>query len=735
MSAVCSRLRRVRISLAIACCSATILIAQDTKFPPLGEGVPGPEFCGEAGYLPLGGQLPGPNDARETDAWLADLRHWRAERLIRAGYTADAYERADLTWTQTTFVEHFVMVHDRALYDTANARYTVERLLDELEARQGRVDAVLLWHSYPNLGLDDRNQYDLVRDLPGGLSQVRDVVERFHRRGVRVLFPLNLWDQGTRPEGVADAEAVARLMASIGADGLNGDTLAGFPPIFARAADAAGRPLALEPTDSPPAQALPWNVMSWGICWKYSFTPLVSTFKWLEPRHMVHLAPRWGRDKTNDLQFAFFNGIGIVTWENIWGIWNELTARDRETLRRVYTVARAFPRHLVSPEWTPFAPTVQTGVFSSRFPTPDSTLWTLVNRNDAAVEGTQLVVAHRDGVRYYDVWRGVEITPVLSAGRAALTFALEPHGFGAVLATAAPLPANVEAAMAEMHRRAASDLERYPTDWRPSAQTLVDTAPVAAHPSAKPATAGMIRIPGASFDFAVSGIEIEGGDAAGVDVQYPWESSPRRHHRHTIDVPSFYIDRHPVTNAEFKRFLDAADYAPADSHNFLRHWRDGSYPAGAGEQPVTWVSLDDARAYATWAGKRLPHEWEWQYAAQGQDGRPYPWGSTWDAARVPTPDTGRTMRQPDAVGTHPSSASPFGVEDLVGLVWQWTDEYADEHTRAAILRGGSFYTPSGSRWYFPQAYRLDEHGKLLLMAPSLDRSAAVGFRCVADLPR
>jgi formylglycine-generating enzyme required for sulfatase activity len=70
--------------------------------------------------------------------------------------------------------------------------------------------------------------------------------------------------------------------------------------------------------------------------------------------------------------------------------------------------------------------------------------------------------------------------------------------------------------------------------------------------------------------------------------------------------------------------------------------------------------------------------------------------------------------------------------DLVGNVWQWTEEFVDEHTRAAIVRGGSYYQPQDSIWYFPQAHKLNEHGKLLLMSPSMDRSAAVGFRCVAD---
>ena len=147
---------------------------------------------------------------------------------------------------------------------------------------------------------------------------------------------------------------------------------------------------------------------------------------------------------------------------------------------------------------------------------------------------------------------------------------------------------------------------------------------------------------------------------------------------------------------------------------------------------MTWVSLEDSRAYATWAGKRLPHEWEWQYAAQGTDGRLYPWGQEWNASAVPVPDKSRTMRGPDAVDVHPGGASHFHVMDMVGNVWQWTEEFVDEHTRGGILRGGSYYQPQGSIWYFPQAYKLNEHGKLLLTSPSLDRSAALGFRCVQD---
>jgi formylglycine-generating enzyme required for sulfatase activity len=242
----------------------------------------------------------------------------------------------------------------------------------------------------------------------------------------------------------------------------------------------------------------------------------------------------------------------------------------------------------------------------------------------------------------------------------------------------------------------------------------------------------MQKVPAATFDFEVSGIEIEGSNEVGVDVQYPWENSPRRNHKSVVPIKSFYMDRYPVTNAEFKKFLDASHYHPRDDHNFLKDWKNGSYPEGWAGKPVTWVSLEDARAYAAWAGKRLPHEWEWQYAAQGSDGRMYPWGNRPDPGAVPVPEKGRNLRSPDDVSAHPRGASPFAIEDLVGNVWQWTDEYRDEHTRAAILRGGSYYQPQGSHWYFPQAYRMNEHGKLLLMAPSKDRAGTLGFRCVVD---
>ena len=237
--------------------------------------------------------------------------------------------------------------------------------------------------------------------------------------------------------------------------------------------------------------------------------------------------------------------------------------------------------------------------------------------------------------------------------------------------------------LAAMHELAGTRLQSLPHEWKVLPQHLVEITRTKPANSAPP---NMLKIPEADFEFHSTGIMIEGGNDAGVDVQYPWEDAPRRYHQFKLHIGSFYIDKYPVTNADFKKFMDSTHYHPRDDHNFLRDWKNGSYPEGSGNKPVTWVSLEDARAYAAWAGKRLPHEWEWQYAAQGTDGRTYPWGNSWNASAVPTPDKGREMGSPAEVDAHPLGASPFGVMDLVGNVWQWTDEVVDEHTRNAILK-------------------------------------------------
>jgi formylglycine-generating enzyme required for sulfatase activity len=673
-------------------------------------------------------QIFGPTTPSDTAAWLAAMRQWRTDEHAAIGYDDSNYRRPELAWAQRNPIQPQMMVHDLAFYDRASGRYTVDEYLAGLERRYGGIDSVLVWPTYPNIGVDDRNTDQMMRDLPGGISGLRQMVADFHRAGVRVMFPIHPWDVGTRDPGQPWSVVLPASMAEIGADGLNGDTMRDVTQDYFTNAVADGDPLVLEPelgllflTDLSPIK---WNVQTWGY-WDYtSYEPLVSLTKWLEPRHTVHVNDRWSTSKIDMLQTAFFNGTGLESWENVWGIWNGLTDRDQEAIRRVAAIEREFPDLLVSQGWEPHTPTVQNGsVFASKWPGSGSqTLWTLVNRGTSDTAGDQLAVPYEAGLRYYDLWQGVELQPAVADGTATLAFPIEAKGFGAVLAaTPSELPGGFTSFLREMRRAAARPLSSFS-----AANTVVPQTMTPIRSTTRPAQTppGMVAIPGADFPFIVSGTEIEGGDMAGVDVQYPWETLPGRNHDHVVTIRPFYIDRTEVTNA-------LKDWDWSDP----RHPR---YRAGWAGKPVTWVSLEDARAYTAWAGKRLPNEWEWQYAAQGLDGRTYPWGSTFDASRVPATSSARDgLPAPADVTAHPSGASPFGVLDLVGNVWQWTNEFTDPHTAAAVVRGGSPYRPQGATWYFPSdenAYRLDRHNRYLLMAPSLDRSATIGFRAVMDAP-
>jgi formylglycine-generating enzyme required for sulfatase activity len=705
-----------RIGIGLLCLLPLVARGQGVPLKTQGEVIPGPAR--------------GENDA----AWRHAMDEWRQNRRAEIHYDGAQYDRPELAWAQRSFIQPQVMVEERYLYDPLTGKYTVDRYLDDLESRYGGIDSVLIWPVYPNIGIDNRNQHDLLHDMPGGLPGLRAMVADFHRRSVRVLFPVMPWDVGTRPEGVPLRLAAARDMQAIGADGINGDTMSGMGREFRMESDHCGHPLVLEPENRLSDDGMvAWNNMSWGY-WQYQPVPVVSKYKWIEPRHMVNVCERWAKDRTDGLQSAFFNGVGYESWENVWGIWNQLTPRDAEALRRIAMIERAVPELLTGPGFSPHCPTLQraAGVYASEFRNHcRPKLWLLVNRSDRDCDGPQLHVPLYSGEEFYDLWHVVDLKPAIEGHAATLSFPLEKHGYGAILMVAhrGKTPEAVARLLPKMRQRAKTRLADLSAQWKSLPQKIVDiprTAP------AKTAPEGLVLVRGGKYRFQVSGVEIEGGDGPGVDFQYPWEDLPRRRHDKEMDIQGFYIDKYPVANAQFKRFLDASGYKPKDEHNFLKAWQGGAYPRGWDRKPVTWVSLEDARAYAAWAGKRLPHEWEWQYAAQGGDGRLYPWGKDPDPAALPKEESGRELRPPTDVDAYPKGASPWGVMDLAGNVWQWTDEYLDEHTRAAVLRGGSYYRPSGSGWYFPRNTRLDQHAKYLRIAPSKDRSPMIGFRCVVD---
>lgn len=675
--------------------------------------------------------LAGPAKPADYLTWHNRIVKWRQKAKDSLKYKDDRYHYPGLHWAQSSYIQTQMMVEDRYFYDPVTQKYTVDRYLNDLKKRYGGLDAVLIWPTYPNIGIDNRNEFDMVNDMPGGIKGVRQMVSDFKNRGVRVFFPIMIWDNDTRNPGTTIAQSLTKEMAAVGADGLNGDTMYGIPADFLWAKDGnVNYPLALEPEiNMKTYDMLQWNTMSWAYYDDYIKIPGVSLYKWLEPLHQPILNDRWAQNKTDDLQYAWFNGMGYCAWENIWGIWNGVPKRYTEIIRRMHLIYNRYPAIFHSTGWDPHTSVLQPNVYASKFPGKNETLWTFVNRDSKPAIGGQVQMPYQNGVTYYDLWNGIKLNPIHKGNNITLSFAMEGFGYGAVLSVT-KTDASLSAFLAQIKSMAKVPLNSLPAKWQYLPQHIVN---IPSTPLYKTAPAGMMTIPAAkNFKFDVKGVEIEGDDIpTAVDVQYAWEKTPGRMHHHLMDVKSFYIDQYPVTNAQFKKFMDASHYRPKDAHNFLKYWKNGTYPTGCANKPVTYVSIEDARAYAQWAGKRLPHEWEWQYAAQGLDGRLYPSGNKSDSTIIPPAEHNRNMRPPTDVTAY-KEQSPFGVKDLIGNVWQWTDEYDDDHTRAAVIRGGSYYYAQTSNWYFPQAHKLNEHGKYLLMSPGRDRAATLGFRCAAD---
>ena len=200
-----------------------------------------------------------------------------------------------------------------------------------------------------------------------------------------------------------------------------------------------------------------------------------------------------------------------------------------------------------------------------------------------------------------------------------------------------------------------------------------------------------------------------------------------------ISLPAFYIDKYEVTNKRYKRFIDATAYKVPWSQDpavaaYAWDWQKRIYPEGKGDDPVVLVSWEDAKAFCAWAGKRIPSEAEWEKAARGSKGKPYPWGDDWANGKANTAESG--VKQTAPSGTFKGDVSEYGVYDLGGNVSEWVEEWFapypgnpmtsyEERNKYRVLRGGSWdYSHSIANGYHRQ-YALPQ-----------SQMTAIGFRCV-----
>lgn len=421
----------------------------------------------------------------------------------------------------------------------------------------------------------------------------------------------------------------------------------------------------------------------------------------------------------------------MVVWEVVFGSWVGWSARDRAILRRMLPIQRRFAALFSGEDWTPLVWTEAANVYATLWKRQEIRLWTLVNRGNEPVSGPLLNVPALSESHYFDLFAGQAVIPEIRGGMALLRGTLAPRGIGGFVAGASgslgPDFPQFLATQRELPFNHASSAE-FPTR---RVQTVGQTT--AAFPTSQEHLPEMVRIPAARFTVRVQLRTRECGfyeNEMDHDELYGNFHKPRWFER-PVTLSAYAIDLTPVTNAQYAEFIRLVRYRPRHPENFLKHWVDGKPPVGKEDHPVVYVSLDDARAYARWAGKMLPTEEQWQYAAQGPAALKYPWGDVLAPGRCNGGETGTTT----SVMAFPNGRSPFGCYDFCGNVWEWTEsERTDGRTRFCMIRGGSYYTAEGSHWYMDGGPRPANYAaKFLLLWPGLDRCATIGFRCVALL--
>ena len=214
--------------------------------------------------------------------------------------------------------------------------------------------------------------------------------------------------------------------------------------------------------------------------------------------------------------------------------------------------------------------------------------------------------------------------------------------------------------------------------------------------------------------------------------------------RFKVRLPAYYMALHPVTNAQYRRFIDATGGPYGDGPGYISHsWVGNNLPLGnppdEADHPAVFVSMSEALAYCKWAHLRLPTELEWEKAARGLDGREYPWGNEWHeelCRNAKNKGQSRTC----SVWEYPSGCSPWGLYQMTGNVHEWcADDYDptsyERYKRGdltaakglwALFRGGS-WEEAGSL-FFACSYRFGMEVEFCRVS-DLMSFATVGFRC------
>ncbi|OFX55523.1 MAG: sulfatase-modifying factor protein [Bacteroidetes bacterium GWB2_41_8] len=726
--------------------------------------------------------------------WQEGLRLMFQKRMLYevepGKFNNQLFDREDLKWVRHAYVSHLIQCWDNYYYDYTTGKFGLEDFVRKGQKQYGGDDFIGIWPTWPTLGLDQRNQWDLFRDLPGGMKQIGNLAKVCNENNSRLFICYNPWDESTRNE--SHTVGMADIIAATGADGVVLDTKGESSVELQHAADSVRKGVVMYSE----GMAVPRDmqgIVSGRVHNALYYCPMLNLNKFIKPEFAIfRVAELFKEPIRREYNVAFFNGYG--TEMNIFAPGKPEWADEQyRYLGKTSRILRENTYNFVSGIYQPLIPTIADRIWVNRWTRPEKNIYTIYSLIPEGFKGNLFEVKPQSGKHFVDLWSHQEKEPKQEGGKFYVeveTDAFNKSWLGTnnegAVSCIAQFPEllkvsresdvlNVEASAGKEIKIWAGvpDYEKTPLTLAVGKHTIRLTekfgrfegrfiiqlfedeillderiveikagTPHLVSQSQKTApavtTKGMVKIPAGKFTYkATNGDEF---------ISYPKDFLGK-----TYEMSAFWMDKTPVTNQQFKAFLEASQYRPKDGANFLKHWVNGHIPSGQENYPVVYVSYEDAQAYAKWAGKRLPTEIEWQYAAQTEKGNEWPWVQKKPVKRVEEviTETLTTMKLEgiDAklcnlgdgklyeTGKYPKGANPYGLLDLVGCVWQLTNDlYVNGSYRYIMMKGGSYFKPSSSWWYVQGGPReLHYRQYLLRISEGFERNATVGFRCVADI--
>lgn len=619
-----------------------------------------------------------------------------------------------LAWTHQNYVMGFVFVWDAKFWDNKKGEYLVDEYCKTMRKEFGGIQSVVLWHSYPNIGIDERNQFEMIRNMPGGIEGLKKVVADFHKNGIKVFITYNPWDLDTNRPQHHDYVELANVLSESNADGVYLDTWRcskGVISLFEvensirDEVRKRGKTVAFTTEILPEAKDLIGRdalTSSWGQeIHPYNFTDL-SHFKWLMPDHKQYYIKRMLKERKPIMAHAWINGQGLQLWENIFGAMNLWSADHRKVFRKMNAVWQSLGNLYITDKWKPLMPTANKHIIASEW-TNDN--FVITNFVDTANAVNQLKYPVKDmGAKYYDLWNGIELKPFAENGKYFVNIAV--NDFGCLLQSKVEKSKEIKALLKTQKRETARKL---PAKDKYEVELSMKKPLAYKYKANKKATfeTPLLHLNAVDSTLTAEHIWREGKCYPDEDAKDNHDlklsrKNGRQFVNHSIktQIETFGIMPRVVTNGQFEQFLNETGYKPRYKENFLKHWNGAKCPEAIKNDPVVYVCLDDARSFANWAGMQLPTEWEWQLAAE-------------------------------------KHKNGFKFNE----VYELNESLRfDGFNYSVSLRGGcSRWTTPSSLWYFPGAekgnevggaQKLTSHVKYFLMYPGYDRNSTIGFRCV-----